>query len=131
MIQGLEAAELRELAVPQSDSVPVFAAPWEASAFAMVVALHRAGRFEWREWVAVLAEEIRTAPPDPTGALYYERWSAALEKLLGRLGLMSPAAIAERTEAWRKAYLATPHGAEVRLDAATATCTVDGAKAVA
>jgi nitrile hydratase accessory protein len=119
MVQ-LEGAALRELAVPRSGEVPVFAAPWEASAFAMVMALHRAGRFEWREWVALLSAEIRTEPPDPTGAQYYERWSAALEKLLGRLGLMSPEAIAERSEAWRRAYLATPHGAEVRLDAAMA-----------
>jgi nitrile hydratase accessory protein len=118
MIQGLDEATLRELAVPRAEAVPVFAAPWEASAFAMVLALHRAGRFEWREWVALLADEIRTAPPDPTGAQYYERWSAALETLLGHLGLMSSEAIAERSEAWRRAYLATPHGAEVRLDTA-------------
>ena len=115
MILRLDAAALRELAVPHADAVPVFAAPWQASAFAMVLALHRAGRFEWREWVALLADEIRTAPPDPTGVQYYERWSAALEKLLGHLELMSSKAIAERTEAWRRAYLATPHGAEVRL----------------
>ena len=127
MIRQLDAAMLRELAVPQDGAVPVFAAPWEASAFAMVLALHRAGRFEWRDWVALLAEEIRTAPPDPTGAHYYERWSAALEILLGRLGLMTPEAIAERTEAWRQAYLATPHGAEVRLGAMA----VDGIKALA
>jgi nitrile hydratase accessory protein len=115
MIAELQPEQVRELALPSDAATPVFAAPWEASAFAMVLALHRAGRFEWREWVELLAAEIARAEPDPTGALYYERWSRALEKLLGRLGLLTEQAIGERTQAWRAAYLATPHGQEVRL----------------
>jgi nitrile hydratase accessory protein len=111
----LRPEEIGELALPADEMVPVFAAPWEASAFAMVLALHRAGRFEWREWVELLSAEIASAEPDPTGTLYYERWTRALEKLLGRLGLLTEEAIGERLQAWRAAYLATPHGQEVRL----------------
>jgi nitrile hydratase accessory protein len=107
--------QIGELALPADETLPVFAAPWEASAFAMVLALNRAGHFEWREWVELLSAEIASAEPDPTGALYYERWTGALEKLLARLGLLTEEAIGERSQAWRAAYLATPHGQEVRL----------------
>jgi nitrile hydratase accessory protein len=115
MIAELRPEQVAELSLPSEAAVPVFAAPWEASAFAMVLALHRAGRFAWRDWVELLAAEIGAAEPDPTGALYYERWTRALEKLLARLGLLTEQAIGERTLAWRAAYLATPHGQEVRL----------------
>jgi nitrile hydratase accessory protein len=115
MIPQLQSEQVGELALPADETVPVFAAPWEASAFAMVLALYRAGRFEWREWVELLAAEIARAEPDPTGALYYERWTRALEKLVAKIGLLTPDSIDARSEAWRSAYLATPHGREVRL----------------
>jgi nitrile hydratase accessory protein len=116
VIAGLKPEQVRDLNLPCDENTPVFAAPWEASAFAMVLALHRAGRFEWCNWVELLSAEIAAAEPDPTGALYYERWTKALEKLLGRLGLLTPDAIGARSEAWRAAYLATPHGRAVRLE---------------
>ena len=116
MIAGLKPEQVQALHLPCDENSPVFAAPWEASAFAMVLALHRAGRFEWREWVALLSAKIATSEPDPTGALYYERWTAALEKLLAKLDLLTDDAIGARSEAWRAAYLATPHGKEVLLE---------------
>jgi len=39
----------------------------------------------------------------------------ATERLVESLGLTTAAAIAERTEAWRQAYLNTPHGQAVAL----------------
>ena len=116
MIAGLKPEQVRDLNLPADENAPVFAAPWEAASFAMVLALYRAGRFEWREWVELLAAEIAAAEPDPTGALYYERWTATLEKLLARLGLLTPDAIGERSETWRAAHVATPHGKEVLLE---------------
>ena len=116
MIGELKPDQIRDLRLPCDENTPVFAAPWEASAFAMVLALYRAGRFEWRDWVELLSAEIAAAEPDPTGALYYERWTRALEKLLGRLGLLSADAIGARSQAWCAAYLATPHGLAVRLE---------------
>jgi len=115
VIPQLPPEQVGELALPSDETVPVFAAPWEASAFAMVLALYRGGRFEWREWVELLSAEIASAEPDPTGALYYQRWTRALEKLLNRLGLLTEEAIGARSQAWRAAYLATPHGHEVLL----------------
>jgi nitrile hydratase accessory protein len=115
VISQLRPEQVGELALPADKSVPVFAAPWEASAFAIVLALHRAGHFGWGEWVELLAQEIGSSEPDPTGELYYQRWTRALEKLLGRLGLLTEGEIDARSRAWRAAYLATPHGREVRL----------------
>jgi len=116
VIPQLRPEQVGELALPVDETVPVFAAPWEASAFAIVLALHRAGRFEWRDWVELLAQEIGSAEPDPTGELYYERWTRALERLVAKIGLLTPDAIDARSQAWRAAYLATPHGHEVLLD---------------
>ncbi|MDB5396915.1 MAG: nitrile hydratase [Rhodospirillales bacterium] len=115
MIEELKPDELEQLKTPLDQAAPVFAAPWEASAFALVLTLYRTGYFEWREWVDLLSQEIGSAPPDTTGGLYYERWARALEKLVDRLGLIAPGAIGARSERWREAYLSTPHGQEVLL----------------
>ena len=71
--------------LPGDPSGPVFREPWEAQAFALVVALHQAGHFTWPEWVAALSAEIRRAQAegDPDGGgTYYRHWLAALEKLV-------------------------------------------------
>ena len=47
--------------IPTDAEGPVFRAPWEAQAFAMVVALHQAGHFTWPEWVATISAEIQQA----------------------------------------------------------------------
>src|SRR5205823_137271 len=79
---GKTISSLRE---PMSDSVPVFAEPWEAHAFALAVKLSEAGLFTWAEWSAALAEELaaasRRAEPDD-GSRYYHYWLAALERLV-------------------------------------------------
>ncbi len=70
---------------PGDTSGPVFREPWEAQAFALVVALHQAGHFTWPEWVAAINAEIRRAQAegDPDGgATYYRHWLAALEKMV-------------------------------------------------
>lgn len=71
------------------EEVPVFAAPWEAKAFALVVALHRQGHFTWPEWSAALAREIAAAG-DEHGSAYYLRWLGAAEKLVTARALCAP-----------------------------------------
>ncbi len=71
--------------VPSDPSGPVFREPWEAQAFALVVALHQAGHFTWTEWVDAISAEIRQAQADgdpDLGATYYRHWLAALEKIV-------------------------------------------------
>ena len=97
---------------------PVFAAPWEASAFALAVRLSGEGYFTWGEWTAALSEEIRAAQQegDPDlGDTYYKHWLQALERLCRERGLVSEVEATDRKEAWRRAYLDTPHGKPVEL----------------
>ena len=100
------------------DGSPVFAAPWEASAFALAVRLSGEGYFTWGEWAATLSEEIRAAQregdPDQ-GDTYYRHWLRALERLCRERGLVSKAEASDREDAWRRAYLNTPHGKPVEL----------------
>jgi nitrile hydratase accessory protein len=57
-----------------------FEAPWQARAFALAVAAHEAGLFDWKEWSATLGGALQGAATD--GSDYYERWLLALESLL-------------------------------------------------
>lgn len=71
----------------------VFAAPWEATAFAIVVSLAKAGHFTWAEWVECFSREVAAATAveaaggEPPG--YYEQWLAAAEKILAEKNLTS------------------------------------------
>lgn len=117
-----DTAAIDELpALPRDAAGPVFREPWEAEAFALALELHQAGHFTWREWAETLSAEIRAgqAGGDPDlGDTYYRHWLRALERLCRDKGLVSATAQGERAEAWRRAYLATPHGQPVTLDAA-------------
>jgi nitrile hydratase accessory protein len=101
-----------------------FAEPWMAQAFACTIQLSRQGLFTWSEWVEVFSTEIKAHPAEPgetSDAAYYRQWLAALETIVGLKGAASSAEITERQEAWRRAYLNTPHGQPVELHhAATA-----------
>ena len=111
-------------AIPKDDDGPVFAAPWEAQAFAMAVELHARGAFTWKEWSAVLGREIASEPAggrDHSGTRYYEHWLAALEGLVTEKRLTSVAELATRKAAWKAAAEATPHGEPIMLDAAART----------
>jgi nitrile hydratase accessory protein len=106
--------------LPRDTGGPVFAEPWEAQAFALAVKLSKQGYFTWKEWAAALAGELKAAvdrgePDDGTG--YYRHWLAALERLATAKGLIDPAALLERKEAWAAAYRHTPHGQPVELGA--------------
>ena len=67
--------------LPADDGGPAFREPWEAQVFAVVVSLHKAGRFTWPEWVATVAEEIRQHGDRDDGTSLYRDWLAALEKI--------------------------------------------------
>lgn len=92
---------------------PVFAEPWQAQAFALVVHLIERGAFSRAEWTEALAERRRSGGDG--GEEYYRSWLAALETLLERKGLADSAALAELQAAWAEAYRRTPHGRPVRL----------------
>ena len=104
--------------LPGDDSGPIFAEPWQATAFALAVRLSAEGHFTWQEWATTLADELKTAAdrgePDD-GSRYYHHWLAALERLVVAKNLADADALAARKEAWADAYRHTPHGKPVEL----------------
>jgi len=105
-------------ALPRNTDGPVFNAPWEAQAFAMTLELHRLGVFTWREWADALSEEIAQAcnrKDWDDGSHYYERWLAALEKLVANKNVVGNADLKSRIDEWDAAAKATPHGKPITL----------------
>jgi nitrile hydratase accessory protein len=105
---------------PHDDEGPVFQEPWEAQAFALTVELSRQGLFSWPEWTETFSSEIKEAQEagDPDlGDTYYEHWARALEKIIASKGGIDSATVTGRAEAWRRAYLNTPHGKPIDLSA--------------
>jgi len=92
---------------------PVFAAPWEAQAFALAVSLHERGVFTWPEWSQALADEIARAPD----AGYYEQWLATLERLVAEHELADPETLSRYARGWGRAAERTPHGTPIELRA--------------
>jgi nitrile hydratase accessory protein len=111
----LEAALCKVAPLPRDDSGPLFAAPWQAQAFAMTLHLHARGLFTWTQWAEALGAEIRAAGPADDGSRYYEHWLAALEKMVAASGAPDARALHDRAEAWSRAAAATPHGQPIEL----------------
>ena len=101
--------------LPRDDGGPLFAAPWQAQAFALAVRLNEAGVFTWSEWAATLGAELAAAGPGDTVERYYEHWLAALEKLVEMKGALSLDERLARRDAWDRAARATPHGEPIVL----------------
>lgn len=101
---------------PAASNTPVFCEPWEAQAFALVVALQDKGVFTAAEWAAALGAEVHGDHAADDGHDYYEHWLAALEKLMVAKGLASAAAIDDVAAAWERAAHATPHGKPIILE---------------
>ena len=104
--------------IPPDPGGPVFAAPWEAQAFAMVVLLQERGLFSRAEWTAVLADEIGRAQASgdaDLGDTYYRHWLAALERITAEKGAADPSRLARCRTAWTRAAARTPHGAPITL----------------
>jgi nitrile hydratase accessory protein len=88
-----------EAALPRSNGELVFDSPWESRAFGIAVALHGDRRFDWEEFRGDLIEEITRAESEvgpyagtgaeSSGASYYERWLASLERVLVTRGLLN------------------------------------------
>ncbi|SEJ66314.1 nitrile hydratase accessory protein [Paraburkholderia diazotrophica] len=105
--------------LPRDDAGPVFAAPWQAAAFAMTLALHERGVFTWSEWAAQLADAIRDAQAlgDPDqGDTYYAHWLTALERIATAKGCVTRDGLIDRKNAWDAAARRTPHGQPIGLD---------------
>lgn len=99
---------------------PVFAAPWEAQAFAMTLALHERGLFSWPEWAQALSAaiaEARSRGEADDGSTYYRHWLAALESIVAAKGLGAEDELRRTRDAWARAAERTPHGLPIDLRA--------------
>jgi nitrile hydratase accessory protein len=67
-----------------------FEQPWELRAFALAVAAHHNGYYDWSEFQLALIGAIRRWEDDPEQApwRYYERWLEALETVLSGTGVL-------------------------------------------
>jgi nitrile hydratase accessory protein len=101
--------------IPQEGEAPVFAAPWQAQAFAMAMALRDRGVFTWDEWAQRLGAVIASVGGTDTGEHYYEHWLTALEQLVADKQVTSLDELLDRNAAWDRAARATPHGEPIVL----------------
>jgi nitrile hydratase accessory protein len=104
--------------IPRDEDGPVFAAPWQAQAFAMALTLQQRGIFTWAEWADLLgAARAHAAAEDApdTGETYFRDWLATLEQMVATKGLADAAALSRMRDAWEQAAARTPHGAPVEL----------------
>ena len=95
--------------IPRDNDGVVFAAPWEAKAFALVVHLFQQGQFTWQEWVDVFSGEIAADRARVPATPYYELWLAAAEKLVASKAMVSEAAMAATRMALREAQSGHDH----------------------
>jgi cobaltochelatase CobN len=86
-----------EAALPRKNGELVFEQPWHGRAFGMAVGLHEQGLFEWETFRQRLIARIAEAEQRPEPFEYYRCWLAALEDVLGALGVVEPVEAAERT----------------------------------
>jgi nitrile hydratase accessory protein len=89
-----------QMALPRQNGELVFAAPWEARAFGLAVALNEAGVYAWRDFSHGLAAETAALEQHGVHASYYERWFETLAKLALAKGLVTPEELDARTAAY-------------------------------
>ena len=92
----------------------VFEQPWQATAFALTVALHQQGLFGWPDWAETLGRHI-AADQDDDGRHYYDHWLDALEEMIERYRLGDAHELVRLQQAWSDAAARTPHGQPIEL----------------
>ena len=84
---------LHEQTLPRDNGELTFAAPWEARALAIAIAVVEREGLEWDDFRQRLMAAIADQPERP----YYESWAAALESLVLDLGLATDATLEAAT----------------------------------
>lgn len=102
----------------RKDKGPVFEEGWQAQVLALAFNLVEQGHFTSVEWSEALGAELvkanKRGDTDDTDT-YYKAVLNALEELLNAQNSLPGVVLDERTQAWRDAYLRTPHGHPVEL----------------
>ena len=95
-MEKLPAAPITDLDLPRQNGELVFAAPWEARAFGLALALSEQGLYAWKEFSQALAAQIAGQEQHGNTEGYYERWLESLEHLALEKGLVQPEELATR-----------------------------------
>ncbi|WP_281358735.1 nitrile hydratase accessory protein [Phyllobacterium pellucidum] len=102
--------------LPSQGGSPAFVEPWQAEAFAMVVALHDRGLFTWDEWAHALSAELKRPGALEDASDYYHCWLEALETLVVTKNVAARSEVEALAASWQRAAHATPHGEPIRLE---------------
>ena len=100
---------LKELQPPMANGEVIFEEPWQGRVFAMSILLNKAGLFSWDEFQSQLISTIEQWEREGDKSedyKYYERFSDALNSLLGKKRIVAGEELVERTEE----YVNRPHG---------------------
>ena len=96
---------------------PVFDEQWQAQALAMADLLIQSEQVSANQWSQTLGKHLnvlQTGQAD-NQLSYYQAVLNALEELIQQNKLLTNKQIGNREQAWKKAYLSTPHGQPVEL----------------
>ena len=115
-----------ELVNPPGQPQPAFRSPWQAQAFAMVVALRRSGQLGGQEWASIFGREIASHPENDAGRdeQYYLDLIAALEALVTQRGMTDAQSLGRYQRGWERAIRRTPHGKPIKLESSDLDCQV-------
>ena len=97
---------------------PVFEEVWHGQLFALTVHLNESGHFSWADWAEKFGASLKKHGVDRAlngGEDYFTAWLDALEGFLTELNMAGQNDLILIKEAWKTAYLSTPHGAPVSL----------------
>jgi nitrile hydratase accessory protein len=82
---------------PRDNGALCFGANWERTAFGVALGLAHAGYFEWEDFrqqlIAAIARWESAHPLDDRSWSYYDCWLTALEAVIVKAGLSTPAEI--------------------------------------
>jgi nitrile hydratase accessory protein len=106
------------------DGAAAFDEPWQAEALAIADTLVRNGMFSAGSWSQALGEALRKA--EAGGAsddqqTYYQCVLTALEGWIAQHSEIDRPAMTAKRDDWEQAYLSTPHGQPVKLEAQKTT----------
>jgi nitrile hydratase accessory protein len=102
----------------EHDTDVIFQEGWHAQVIALAFNLVERGQFTNAQWSESLGAELakaKKAGEADDSETYYRAALTALEGLLHGQASLSADSLDDRTEAWREAYLRTPHGQPVQL----------------
>lgn len=106
----------------RKDGDPTFDEAWQAQSLAIADTLVDAGVVTATAWAEALGFEVQSAAragAADNADTYYLAVLGAVEKLLRQIEIIGRDELDARVEAWRQAYLSTPHGKPVKLRAAS------------